>query len=145
MAQIASALRKIRLPDVGRWAQVVALILLFGLLAAMALGPIGQLIEQRDRMSQLSVELDEIKSNNSILEERIDRLQDPDYIEQKAREQSGLVRPGEISIVIMPPSKRRRAEWRAERKQARRQAASERAAAEAESGFVDDLVDFLGF
>jgi hypothetical protein len=50
-------------------------------------------------------ELHTIESSNLALEDRIARLNDPDYLEQEARAQSGLVRPGEKAFVVMPPSR----------------------------------------
>jgi cell division protein FtsB len=142
LAEIASGLRKLRLPDLGRWAQIVVLLLLLGLLVAMALGPITRLIEQRQRMSQLSQELEEVQRNNDLLAERIGRLGDPDYIEQRAREQGGLVHPGEISIVVMPPGSTRRASETEDRRARRAQAP---VAEEPEPGLLDEFVEFLGF
>jgi cell division protein FtsB len=37
-----------------------------------------------------------------MLREQIRLLQQPSYIERVAREQLGLVRPGEIAIVLVP-------------------------------------------
>lgn len=116
------------------------MLLLAGLLAAMALGPLKQLVEQRKRISAVSGQLEELERNNAALESKIERLQDPDYIEQEARAQAGLVRPGEIPFVVMPPSKAQRAER--DEKKARAKAA---AAAPREPGLLDSFVSFLGF
>jgi hypothetical protein len=32
-------------------------------------------------------------------------LRDPDYVDQLARSQAGLVKPGEIAFVVMPPGR----------------------------------------
>jgi hypothetical protein len=74
----------------------------------MAIEPTRQLLEQRQRISGMASDLDQIERSNRRLEDRIERLQDPDFLEQRARE-IGLVRQGETSIVVMPPSKRDRA------------------------------------
>lgn len=139
MAQHASGIGR-RLPDLGRWAQAVVVLLLAGLLVAMALGPLQQLVEQRKRISAVSNQLDELSRNNAALEDRIERLQDPDYIEQEARAQAGLVRPGEIPFVVMPPSKAQRAEKEEERR--RTKAAAEQ---EPEPSLLRSFVTFLGF
>lgn len=138
MSQHASGFAR-RFPEVGRWAQVVALLLLLGLLAAMAVGPFKQLLEQRNRISSVTAQLEELESNNAELQTTIDRLQDPDYIEQEARARAGLIRPGEIPFVVMPPSDAKRAEAHAARKQKRVSAAP------AEPGLLQSFVAFLGF
>lgn len=138
MAQHATGIGR-KLPDAGKWAQVIAILLLVGLLVAMAIGPLRQLIEQRERISSVSSQLEELKSNNEALAERIERLQDPDYIEQQARAQAGLVRPGEIPFVVMPPSDAKRAEKNAER--ARQTAA----APPPEPSLLSSFISFIGF
>ena len=99
-------LERFRLPRFGIGPQVVITILVLGLLGAMAIEPTRQLLEQRERISTMASDLAEIERSNDRLAARIDRLKDPDFLEQRAREQIGLVRPGETAIVVMPPSKR---------------------------------------
>jgi cell division protein FtsB len=84
-------------------------LLLIGLLVAMATKPLMQLTAQKERLKQMSGDLSQVEGDNADLGARIERFKDPDYIEQKAREQAGLVRPGEIPYVVMPPSKEARA------------------------------------
>ncbi|MDQ7844151.1 MAG: septum formation initiator family protein [Armatimonadota bacterium] len=43
-----------------------------------------------------------LQEHNAVLREEIRLLQTPGYIEKIAREQLGLVRPGEIAILIVP-------------------------------------------
>ncbi len=93
-----------RAPSLRRGPQIVAGLLLIGLLVAMATKPLMQLRAQKERLEQMGAELSKLESENAELESRIDRFQDPDFIEQKAREQAGLVLPGEILYVTMPPS-----------------------------------------
>ncbi len=95
----------LRLPRLGIGPQVVVALLVIGLLSAMAIEPTRQLLEQRARISGMAGDLDELERSNSRLGARIDRLQDPDFLEQRARE-IGLVRPDETAIVVMPPSDR---------------------------------------
>ena len=95
-----------RVPRLGIGPQVVITILVLGLLGAMAIEPTRQLLEQRERISTMATDLANIERSNKRLEARIERLNDPDFLEQRAREQIGLVRPGETAIVVMPPSKR---------------------------------------
>ncbi len=92
-------------PKLGFGPQLLVIALMIALVLAMAIGPTRQLLEQRDRISGMESELHTIERSNHALEDRIARLNDPDYLEQQARVQSGLVRPGERAFVVMPPSK----------------------------------------
>lgn len=94
-----------RLPAFGRGPQIVALLLVVGLFGAMAIEPTRQLIEQRRRIEGMAGDLSSIQSTNEELRAKLERLQDPDYIEQQAREQAGLVKPGETSFRVLPPGK----------------------------------------
>ena len=93
-----------RLPRLGRGPQIVAFILVLGLVGAMAIQPTRQLLEQRDRITSVATQLEEVQAGNAQLATQIERLNNGDYIEQRAREQIGLVRPGETTYVVMPPS-----------------------------------------
>ena len=104
--KIAAALPKPKMPSAG-WAPVAAALLIGGLVLTIAIQPARQLIEQRDRIAGMSSELTELNDTNRTLQDRIDRLQDPDYLEQEARE-VGLVRPGETAYVVMPPGRKAR-------------------------------------
>ncbi len=84
--------------------QIVGFVLVLGLLGAMAIQPTRQLLQQKERIEQMDEGLANIRKVNGRLADRIERLRDPDYIEQRAREQIGLVRPGETAYVVMPPS-----------------------------------------
>jgi cell division protein FtsB len=119
---------------------VVILLLVLALVSAMAIQPTRQLLEQRRRIEGMAVELGEMNELNQSLEDRIARLQDPDYIEQLAREQSGLVRPGEKPYVVLPPSRKaqRRAEDRVERKTDIPVQRSD------DPGLVEGFFDFIG-
>jgi cell division protein FtsB len=92
-------------PKLGFGAQFLVIGLMIALVFAMAIGPTRQLLKQRARINGMESELHTIESSNKALEDRIARLNDPDFIEQQARAQSGLVLPGERSFVVMPPSK----------------------------------------
>jgi cell division protein FtsB len=101
----AAAVTKMRMPKLGRTPQIVAFVLLLGLVGAMAIEPTRQLIQQRQRISGTAAELTRVQESNARLEAQIARLNSDDYIEQRARAQIGLVRPGETTYVVMPPSK----------------------------------------
>ncbi|HWL66351.1 MAG TPA: septum formation initiator family protein [Actinomycetota bacterium] len=96
---------RLRMPRLGVGPQVVVVLLVLSLFGAMAIEPTRQLMSQRARIAGVAQDLQQIERSNDRLAGRIDRLQDPDFLEQRARE-IGLVRPGEDSIVVMPPSKK---------------------------------------
>jgi cell division protein FtsB len=132
----ALAMRRIRLPRLGAGPQIVAVLLVLGLFGAMAIEPTRQLMAQRERIAGMAQELGRVERSNRRLEARIRRLRDPDFIEQRAREQVGLVRPGEVTYVVMPPSR--------ERAGRRRRPRAEEPVPVREPGFLEGLVDFIG-
>ena len=131
----AVALPKLRMPRLGRSPQIVAFILVLGLVGAMGIQPTRRLFEQRDRISSAAADLRAVQVGNERLEEQIARLNDPDYLEQRAREQIGLVRPGETTYVVMPPS---------DTEQAKRKRAATKVEPPPPPGFIDLLLHFVG-
>jgi cell division protein FtsB len=116
--------------------QAVILLLILCLAGAMAIQPTRQLLEQRARIAGMSQDLRQLRSSNKHLDKRIERLNDPDYLEQQAREQIGLVRPGEVTYRVMPPAR-----------SARPNAARKKDAVPAEetsAGWLTRLADFIG-
>jgi cell division protein FtsB len=106
MRGMAVVLRRPRL-GFGLGPQIVAVLLVVGLACAMAIQPTRQLLEQRSRIAQMSSDLSRMERSNKELDRLITRLEDPDYLEQQAREQIGLVKPGETTFVVMPPKRKR--------------------------------------
>jgi cell division protein DivIC len=96
---------RVRMPKLGLGPQIVVFLLILGLLGAMAIQPTRQLMAQRSRIETATLELAQVLKSNDRLQARIDRLQDPDYVDQLARSQAGLVKPGEIPFVVMPPGR----------------------------------------
>jgi len=121
----------------GRGPGAVAFVLVLGLLLVMAIEPTRQLLTQRERVSTMAEDLAKIERVNAQLEARIDRLKDPDYIEQQARAQAGLVHPGEVPYVVMPPSDGKEPNGVA------KQPAT--TAPPPEPGVVESFLDFIGF
>jgi cell division protein FtsB len=117
--------------------QAIALVLVLGLAGAMAIQPTRQLLDQRDRIARMSEDLSAMRQANRALEDRIARLNDPDYLEQQARAQIGLVRPGETTFLVMPPAgkKGRRDHKRGE---------ARRPTNERSEGFVERVLDLIG-
>ena len=68
----------------------------------VAVLPTRTLLQQRRDTKAATAELRELRERNDALEERARRLRDPREIEQLAREQYGLVRPGEEPYVVLP-------------------------------------------
>lgn len=96
---------KVRMPKLGLGPQIFVFLLILGLLGAMAIEPTRKLVDQRNRIDQATQELADVNRSNQRLQARIDRLRDPDYVDQLARSQAGLVKPGEIAFVVMPPGR----------------------------------------
>jgi cell division protein FtsB len=75
---------------------------LVGSLALTGLAPARQAYYQRKSIKEEEARLQALEKKNSELESRLARLQDPAYMEKLAREQLGVVRPGETSYVVVP-------------------------------------------
>lgn len=68
-----------------------------------ALGPAQQALEQRRAIESEQQKLAALRSTNIQLDEELARLSDQEYLEKAAREQLGLVRPGETSYIVERP------------------------------------------
>ena len=79
----------------------LVVLVLVGILFVAVL-PTRTLLEQRRDTRAATAELRDLRERNEALEERARRLRDPREIEQLAREQYGLVRPGEEPYVVLP-------------------------------------------
>lgn len=79
-----------------------ALGLVVGALALTGVAPARQAFEQRREVSEVQAKVDALEERNSQLAGRLNRLSDVSYMEKLAREQLGVVRPGETSYVIVP-------------------------------------------
>jgi cell division protein FtsB len=66
-------------------------------------GPVELHLASRDRVATLEAQLAALEAENARLEQRRDDLDDPEVVELLAREQQGLVRPGEVPYVLTPP------------------------------------------
>lgn len=81
---------------------VVALVALVVLIGAMALGPLQNYTAAADRVENLERTRDQLRAEVDTLEQRRERLTDPEELETMARS-LGLVKPGEIPFVVVPP------------------------------------------
>lgn len=79
-----------------------ALGLIVGALALTGVAPARQAFEQRRQMAEVKKEVAELEERNAQLTGRLNRLSDVAYMEKLAREQLGVVRPGESSYVVVP-------------------------------------------
>ena len=122
-------------PRLGLGPQIAIVVLVVGLFSALAVEPTRQLLEQRERLAGMSNDLSKVENSNEKLEARIDRLKDPDFLEQRARA-LGLVRSGETTYIVMPPSNARN-------KTQRRKAAKAQAPPP-EPGVVESFLRFVG-
>lgn len=79
--------------------------LLVGLLVALFLWsiyPLKQRAEQQRANRLLVAEIAESKGKNEELGEEVKRLRSDEYVEQLARRDLGLVKPGETSVWVIP-------------------------------------------
>ena len=124
-----------RAQRLGRGPQIVVVLLVVGLAGAMAIEPTRQLLAQKNRIDGMTSDLREIERSNRSLERRIERLRDPAFLEQQARDQGGFLMPGETRVVVLPPE---------EKKEKRARAAPRRAPKpQPEPSFVEALIDFV--
>ena len=82
---------------------MLATLLVF-FLAAMLVGlvPFRQILNQREAVAGAEDRLEALIETNAQLEEEIEALETPVEIERRAREDFGLVRPGEIAYLVVP-------------------------------------------
>ena len=84
-----------------------AIILCVLLVAAAAAYVFGSNFLDLYTLNREAARLETLKRNlqkqNAVLREEMNLLQTPAYIEKLAREQLGLVRPGEVAILIVRP------------------------------------------
>lgn len=87
----------------GRFAVgAVAVLVVGALVAALFVLPVRAWLGQRRALAEAEEQLDVIWKENKRLEGVYDELQTDDVIEQQAREQFGLIRPGEQALSVLP-------------------------------------------
>jgi cell division protein FtsB len=96
-ARTATVRRRVR---VTARASVLAIVVVT--LLTIAIAPVRTLLEQRGELDDLQRQAAQLQVRNTQLEARIAELDDPDYIEQLARECLGMVEPGETAFVVIP-------------------------------------------
>jgi cell division protein FtsL len=81
---------------------LVLLVVVFGL-TTMAIWPLRQYVTQQQRIDQLQAKQAALAAEVDRLEAERERLQDPEYVEQLAREDLHMARPGEEPWVLTGP------------------------------------------
>lgn len=76
--------------------------LVIGALGVTGVAPAQQVMAQRELITQQELELATLTEQNNALESRLSRSADQGYMEKLAREQLGLVRPGETAYIVVP-------------------------------------------
>ena len=86
---------------------ISSLLLVAALLAVVivlaGIFPFRQIIAGNREVDAAQQRLVALEDENEVLEARIDALQTPEEVERLAREQFGLVMPGEIGYVVVTP------------------------------------------
>ena len=89
----------------GRWVRPLLLATAaVATIAALAVYvfPTRTWLDQRAALAETSVELRELEAERAALEQRVAELDSDDQIEEIARSQYGLVRPGEEAYAVLP-------------------------------------------
>jgi cell division protein FtsL len=69
---------------------------------ALGVFPTRDLLAQRADLGTTQEQLDVLREQNEVLEQRIEALSTPEEIERLAREQYNLVHPGEEAYSVLP-------------------------------------------
>lgn len=83
---------------------VLPVILGLALVAVLFVGvfPTRTYLSQREALAANRSTLEELEAENEVLAERVEALRSPDEIERLARQDFGMVRPGEEPYRILP-------------------------------------------
>ncbi|CAN5742510.1 hypothetical protein BH23ACT12_BH23ACT12_17650 [soil metagenome] len=76
--------------------------LVVGALALTGVAPARQAFHQREQLVEVEAKVAALQERNDALTSRLNRLSDIAYMEKLAREQLGVIRPGETSYVVRP-------------------------------------------
>jgi cell division protein FtsB len=82
---------------------ITLLVITVIVMLSMAAAPARQVWSVNSQIAREEQRLEALREENARLEARLERLEDPDYLEKLARERLGLVKPGEKSYVVVPP------------------------------------------
>lgn len=82
---------------------IVALLVVIALGITMVSGPMQRYLDSSARVDDLEIKAAALEAENEQLRQRKEDLTDEEYVELLAREQQGLVRPGEVPYTLVPP------------------------------------------
>jgi cell division protein FtsB len=82
---------------------LVVLLVAIGLGVVMLSGPFERYADGRARVEAARSTADALDEEIERLEARVDQLRDPANLELLAREQQGMIRPGEVAYTLVPP------------------------------------------
>lgn len=82
---------------------VVVLLIAIGLSVVMLSGPFERYLAGRERVEALRTADEALGGEIGDLEREVELLADPGTLEGIAREQQGMVRPGEVPYTVVPP------------------------------------------
>lgn len=88
-------------------------------------------LKQQKARIDLEQRIEEMRKKNEVLKKESVRLQSKDYIEQVARQNLGLVKPGEIAYLVVPPKQEE-------------ETASPRSVPPSQKTFWQKLISFFG-
>lgn len=82
---------------------LVVLLVAVVLGVVMLSGPFERYADGRTRVEALRSTAATLDEENRRLDERAEHLQDPGELERLAREEQGMIRPGEVPYTLVPP------------------------------------------
>jgi cell division protein FtsB len=82
--------------------RALVLLMLVLVVLTFAIAPLRAYLAERSQLAELLVQADELEASNAALARRIERLNDPEYLERLARECLGMVEPGETAFMTVP-------------------------------------------
>lgn len=95
--------RRTRRRRSSRWATMFFIVLLVSLaLVATGVLPVQQFLERESQVSDAQARLDQLVTENEVLDDEAAALLTDQEIERIAREQYGYVKPGEVGYVVVP-------------------------------------------
>jgi cell division protein DivIC len=90
----------------GLWVNRVVIILAIPLLAYLGVSTARKALEVyqlRQQAGQIQQEIDRLEARNVELRRQIEYLKSSEYLEKAAREELGLVKEGDVPVVVVSP------------------------------------------
>jgi cell division protein DivIC len=83
-------------------ARNLVLVCMLAALFLWSIYPLKQRSQRERENRSLQSEINGLKAKNAALQDEVTRLKSDDYVEQLARRDLGLVKPGETSLLVVP-------------------------------------------